>query len=1104
MARDRDDVTQAASSDSTRDPSVGTRVIATQPSGKAPSADEPPPLPEDSQPELTVMSPDAMHPTIVQHQNRRVTNRGGTLIKHLGNSRVPRPVQLREVAGARSLADGPKTLVGRYIVGPTLGTGGMGVVRLVRDQDIGRNVAMKTLNPGDPDIAALERPLISEAQTTGQLEHPNIMPVYELGVLPAGDVFYTMKAMSGFSLKDVLKGLRLGDAKLRKEYTERRLLSIFTQICQALHYAHSRGVVHRDLKPDNVLLGSYGEVLVMDWGIAYVIGTTDDPLAQPGMVVGTPHYMAPEQARGEISRIDGRTDVYSLGVILYEMLTLTTPIAEILSAQEIPADLDAHADMALDAVRRMREARRPIDNGRNGRVPDVLADIVTTATAPSPKVRYATARQLIDRIEEYLEGSAERDRRTLMASAELAVGVQAIDRYRRLRESRSRLGEDVARRSRTIHRWDPMSAKRELSDITTRHSHMELQVSQAFSAAVNHFHRVLGLVPDHPQAKAALANLYWQRFREAEAIMNFSDMIYFADLVLKFNDPARGPVRAGDGQVTVRSFPEGAEIVIYDASRGLPESPAVGGRKLGAAPVSSLELPAGLYLLVARKEGYREAQMPVFVRPGEHRTYLLSLHAWTTGEPVVGREGELGLLRDNFARAVEGRQVRRILLSGADGSGKSRTLDEFNRWLEQAESVVVFFFSDCAEAHALVPYAPISEALRIRAGILPSDSAAAARRKLIQMITASVEVGGEADTETHQRISKTAECLVRLPGMCAEYIMADRPPREMRQMLDEALLEFITLCTARDAAFILFQEVEHLDDATSRLFSIAHRYLEDTGLLVLGLSGSAVGSFWDEQIHLRPLGETPIHALLRNLLKAPMPATLHAHVMARSGGIPWLAVDTVRRLVEDGDLHLADGRWFLNSSVARPEQTNMFEARQAQLDELPMDLADALRAAAVMGNTFWLEALESVGIADPESVCAELVSREFFRELPYSRYPETRAFAFRSALFREIVYDSIIDADETSRLHKHVSQWMRQRYMGDIREVAELARHAELAHDEDWAARLYLQLGDVCRDCGCAGMARECYTRALTNAVNDDDRTVLETRLQSVRGGASR
>ena len=100
---------------------------------------------------------------------------------------------------------------------------------------------------------------------------------------------------------------------------------------------------------------------------------------------------------------------------------------------------------------------------------------------------------------------------------------------------------------------------------------------------------------------------------------------------------------------------------------------------------------------------------------------------------------------------------------------------------------------------------------------------------------------------------------------------------------------------------------------------------------------------------------------------------------------------------------------------------------------------------------------------------------------------------------REIVYDSIGDSDALSRLHKRISVWMRERYLGDIREVAELARHAELAHDEEWSGRLYLQLGDVCRECGCAGMARECYTRALANVVSAKDREVLERRLVSLK-----
>ena len=145
-----------------------------------------------------------------------------------------------------------------------------------------------------------------------------------------------------------------------------------------------------------------------------------------------------------------------------------------------------------------------------------------------------------------------------------------------------------------------------------------------------------------------------------------------------------------------------------------------------------------------------------------------------------------------------------------------------------------------------------------------------------------------------------------------------------------------------------------------------------------------------------------------------MPAELHEYVMARSGGIPWIAVDTVRRLVEAGDLHLADGRWFLNHTAPEPKPTNMLQARRRQLDELPIDLADALRAAAVMGNTFWLEALQYVGVNDPEAVCSELVAREFFRECR-TRGIRIRVHRIPFRSISEIVYDSILEPDELSR-----------------------------------------------------------------------------------------
>ena len=236
----------------------------------------------------------------------------------------------------------------RYSVERDIARGGMGSILMAEDSDLRRFVAMKVLlEPGDITAAMCER-FVKEAQVTGFLEHPNIVPVHELGLDAHARPFFTMKLIEGESLGLVLDRLRSGDESYRNEYPLRRLLGIFVQVCNAVSFAHSRGVIHRDLKPDNIMIGKYGEVLVMDWGLAklrdydeilapYNVADPEDfTQTQEGSVIGTPPYMPPEQATGSIEETDERSDVFSLGAILYEMITGKrlyhgTTIAEIIS-----------------------------------------------------------------------------------------------------------------------------------------------------------------------------------------------------------------------------------------------------------------------------------------------------------------------------------------------------------------------------------------------------------------------------------------------------------------------------------------------------------------------------------------------------------------------------------------------------------------------------------------------------------------------------------------------------------------------------------------------------------------------------------------------------
>ncbi|MFC1671688.1 protein kinase [Planctomycetota bacterium] len=292
----------------------------------------------------------------------------------------------------------------RYIVTNEIDRGGMGAILRSLDQDIRRQVAMKVMLAGEnPSRDMIER-FVEEAQVTGQLEHPNIVPVHELGLDRDGSVYFTMKMVHGRSLGDLLQ-----DSEEKNAGPELgELLEIFLKVCDGVAFAHSRGVIHRDLKPQNIMIGRYGEVLVMDWGLCKVRGHEDakkDELIETvrtaqdtthtveGMVAGTPSYMPPEQAEGRISEVDEKSDVYSLGAVLYEMLTLAPPFTG-KTTDEIIQKVTEGKVVAPDQL-------EGTDN-----VPSELSAICMKAMAHDKQDRYPNVQDLARDIRLFLQGRA--------------------------------------------------------------------------------------------------------------------------------------------------------------------------------------------------------------------------------------------------------------------------------------------------------------------------------------------------------------------------------------------------------------------------------------------------------------------------------------------------------------------------------------------------------------------------------------------------------------------------------------------------------------------------------------------------------------------------
>jgi len=285
-----------------------------------------------------------------------------------------------------------------------LGKGGMGEVRLYRDRRIARFVAYKVLKKTLENVPISRARFLLEARVQGQLEHPAIVPVHDLGETEEGELYFSMKCVRGVTLRQAL-------VRKDQEYSLRRLLSAFSSVCLAVDFAHSRGVVHRDLKPQNIMLGHFGEVYVLDWGIAKVMHDTDTPTADPieipdtadtqaGSTMGTPKYMAPERKEGSASPC---TDVYALGVILEDIL-----------ARE--------ADVAPE-----------------------LHSIQQRATAEDPSARYQTARALHDDLQRYLDGDRDLEARRKLAETHASRAEAALARAERDAAARADAGHEIGR-----------------------------------------------------------------------------------------------------------------------------------------------------------------------------------------------------------------------------------------------------------------------------------------------------------------------------------------------------------------------------------------------------------------------------------------------------------------------------------------------------------------------------------------------------------------------------------------------------------------------------------------------------------------------------------
>jgi serine/threonine protein kinase/formylglycine-generating enzyme required for sulfatase activity len=542
-----------------------------------------------------------------------------------------RPVTVQQPEGKARGAHDLSLPEERYRDIRLLGVGGAGEVRQVLDRTLNRLVAVKTLRSKFAKSDQMMRRFIHEAQIVAQLEHPGIVPVHDLGRLPDGTWFLTMTEIKGQDLDKILRGFH----KQRREergpltgiyggWTIRRFIDTLRIICGAVGFAHTKGVIHRDLKPENVMIGDHGEIRVVDWGLAKIIGSEereeyeavlaeggdnwagDGPAkTRYGVVAGTPAYMPPEQAAGRLDELGPPSDVWALGGMLYSSLYGRLPYR-------------GGARAVIELVQKAPPDVPEID------VPGVLVDIWRKAMSMDPAQRYPDANALGADLEAYIEGSLARERALkLLASARDELREELPRARAKARQQRNLSRQRV----QLLRPTDDLGTKEQAWRLEEEAAELQDEVEQHYRSVAARARAALAQVPDLPEARALLADLYRERAEEAEAIGHQENAREYRALLAEVDDGRHADFLRPVGHLHLETEPSGVEVLLYRfvqrARRLHPEAL----QKL-RTPIRELELPEGSYLAVLKAQDHEAVRYPFQVERGG---------TWSSKEP--GEDG---------------------------------------------------------------------------------------------------------------------------------------------------------------------------------------------------------------------------------------------------------------------------------------------------------------------------------------------------------------------------------------------------------------------------------------------------------------------------------
>ena len=540
------------------------------------------------------------------------------------------PTSLAEIAAAWSVPDQALAALRRFLATQAAtepryttlelaGRGGVGEVYRVLDHHLERTVAMKVLRPEFARDPRARTRFWNEALLTASLGHPGIVPVHDRSDGQAERLWFTMKYVSGETFRARIAAVHMVSepgcwGRTENGWSFRRLVEVLRRVCEAVAFAHGRNVVHRDLKPANVMIGPAGETLVMDWGLARRAGSgiTSGPPTPAGVeadlhtregeVLGTPAYMAPEQAAGHVSRIGPATDVYSIGGMLYELLTGRHPYSD----SDLGALVTSRSRPPTPVTEMAGEAA--------ARLPPPLVELCHHCLEPHPEDRPAHAGQIVDALMAWLDG--ELKGRQADEAVDRAVAV--LPRIQAERRRARRLADNAGRVRAPLAAHSPVSEKRAVWALEDASESANRRARLLQLEYVETLRLALELAPDHRDARARLATLHRNAASDAITRGDHHDAAVQLELLKRYDDGQHTDFLEGRAHVTLWTDPPGAEVLALGLELRDRRLVSASEVMLGRTPLGAVELKAGSYVFHLRAQGRVAVRYPVYVDRGGH------------------------------------------------------------------------------------------------------------------------------------------------------------------------------------------------------------------------------------------------------------------------------------------------------------------------------------------------------------------------------------------------------------------------------------------------------------------------------------------------------